>query len=91
VDENYIRLRANGCIYTGLSTPPVRGSFLLSAKRDAAAAERFLAKTLGASQAAGAAGDEPDRPLWLFFHGVTEYPEEFVLLGARTKRNRFAS
>ena len=41
-------LRANGCIYTGLSTPAVRRvDFLLSAKRDAAAAERFLAKALG--------------------------------------------
>src|SRR5271169_6242378 len=24
VDETYIRVRASGCIYTGLSTPPVR-------------------------------------------------------------------
>src|SRR5271166_3212035 len=41
-------LRASGSIYTGLSTPAVRRSdFLLLAKRDAAAAERFLAKALG--------------------------------------------
>jgi transposase-like protein len=26
VDETYIRLRASGCIYTGLWTPPVRRS-----------------------------------------------------------------
>ena len=26
VDQTYIRLRASGCIYTGLSTPPVRRS-----------------------------------------------------------------
>ena len=38
-------LRANGCIYTGLSTRPVRRS--TSEERDAAAAERFLAKALG--------------------------------------------
>ena len=38
-------LRASGCIYTGLSTPPVRR--LTSFSRDAAAAERFLAKALG--------------------------------------------
>jgi IS6 family transposase len=40
-------LRASGCIYTGLWTPLVRRiDFLLSAKRDDAAAERFLAKAL---------------------------------------------
>jgi transposase-like protein len=39
--------RASGCIYTGLSTPAgATIDFLLSAKRDAAAAERFLAKAL---------------------------------------------
>src|SRR5271165_5461992 len=40
-------LRANGSICTGLSTLPVRRSTSLSAKRDSAAAERFLAKALG--------------------------------------------
>jgi IS6 family transposase len=41
--------RANGCIYTGLSTPASGATidFLLSAKRDAAAAERLLGKALG--------------------------------------------
>jgi hypothetical protein len=42
-------LRASGCIYTGLWTPAVRRSTSPSvvAKRDVAAAERFLAKALG--------------------------------------------
>jgi IS6 family transposase len=40
--------RATGSIYTGLSTPAVRRSTsFCRAKRDAAAAERFLAKALG--------------------------------------------
>src|ERR1700758_4696212 len=39
--------RASGCIYTGLWTPGATIDFLLSAIRDAAAAERFLAKALG--------------------------------------------
>jgi IS6 family transposase len=39
--------RASGSIYTGLSTHPGNHRLLLSVKRDAAAAERFLAKALG--------------------------------------------
>src|SRR5271166_3758071 len=50
-------LRASGRIYTGLSTPAVRRSdFLLLAKRDAAAAERFLAKALGGENHPGPLG-----------------------------------
>ena len=42
-------LRASGCIYTGWAVDSTGATidFLLSAKRDAAAAERFLAKALG--------------------------------------------
>jgi transposase, IS6 family len=40
-------LRANGCIYTGLSTPPVgQSTSFFRLNGDAAAAERFLAKAL---------------------------------------------
>ena len=47
VDETYIRVKGKWVFYTELSTPPVRRSTSLSAKRNAAAAERFLAKALG--------------------------------------------
>jgi transposase, IS6 family len=40
MDETYGRVRANGCTWAAID-------FLLSAKRDAVAAKRFLAKALG--------------------------------------------
>jgi transposase, IS6 family len=48
VDETYVRVKASGCIlYRAVDSTGATIDFLLSAKRDAAAAERFLAKALG--------------------------------------------
>jgi len=60
VDENLCaRLKASGCTCTGLvDSSGATIDFLLSAKRDAAAAERFLAKALGGEKPFGAAGNQ---------------------------------
>ena len=48
VDETYIRVKGKWVyLYRALDSSGATIDFLLSAKRDAAAAERFLAKTLG--------------------------------------------
>jgi transposase, IS6 family len=48
VDETYIRVRGRWVnLYRAVDSTGVTVDFLLSAKRDAAAAERFLAKALG--------------------------------------------
>jgi IS6 family transposase len=47
VDETYIRVRGKWCyLYRAVDSSGATIDFLLSAKRDAAAAERFLAKAL---------------------------------------------
>ena len=46
VDETYIRVKAKGVyLYRSIDSSGGTIDFLLSAKRDAAAAERFLANT----------------------------------------------
>src|SRR6202051_2560249 len=48
VDETYIRVEGKwGCLYGAVDSSGATIDFLLSAQRDAAAAERFLAKALG--------------------------------------------
>src|SRR5260370_22287370 len=48
VDETYIRVKGKwGYLYRAVDSSGATIDFLLSAKRDAAAAERFLAKALG--------------------------------------------
>src|SRR3981081_1487554 len=48
VDETYIRIKGKwGYLYRAVDSSGATIDFLLSAKRDAAAAERFLAKALG--------------------------------------------
>jgi IS6 family transposase len=48
VDETYIRLKGKWVyLYRAVDSTGATIDFLLSAKRDAAAAERFLAKALG--------------------------------------------
>jgi transposase, IS6 family len=48
VDETYIRVKGKGVyLYRAVDSTGATIDFLLSAKRDAAAAERFLAKALG--------------------------------------------
>ena len=49
VDETYVRVRGKWVyLYRAVDSSGATIDFLLSAKRDAAAAERFLAKALGA-------------------------------------------
>jgi hypothetical protein len=47
VDETYVRVKGKWVYLSRPWTRPVRRSTSFSAKRDAAAAERFLTKTLG--------------------------------------------
>jgi DDE domain len=47
VDETYIRVKGKWDLYRAVDSTGATIDFLLSAKRDAAAAERFLAKALG--------------------------------------------
>ena len=50
VDETYIRVKGNWVyLYRAVDSTGATVDFLLSAKRDGAAAERFLAKALGAA------------------------------------------
>jgi len=48
VDETYVRVKGKWAyLYRAVDSTGATIDFLLSAKRDAAAAERFLAKALG--------------------------------------------
>jgi hypothetical protein len=62
VDETYIRVKGKWvylCRVVDSTSATI--DFLLSAKRDAAAAERFLGKALGGENPSGAAGNQHRR------------------------------
>jgi len=62
VDETYIRVKGKWVyLYRAVDYTGATIDFLLSAKRDAAAAERFLAKDLGRREPSGAAGHQHRR------------------------------
>ena len=62
VDETYIRVKGKWVyLYRAVDSTGATVDFLLSAKRDAAAAERFLAKGLGRREPCGAAGHQHRR------------------------------
>ena len=62
VDETYIRVKGKWVyLYRAVDSSGATIDFLLSAKRDAAAAERFLAKGLGRREPSGAAGNQHRR------------------------------
>jgi IS6 family transposase len=59
VDETYIRLKGKWVyLYLAVDSTGATIDFLLSAKRDAAAAERFLAKSVGRRESSGAEGHQ---------------------------------
>src|SRR5580704_16620341 len=59
VDETYIRVKGKWVyLYRAVDSSAATIDFLLSAKRDAAAAERFLAKAFGRREPSGAAGQQ---------------------------------
>ena len=62
VEETYIRVKGKWVYqYRAVDCTGATIDFLLSAKRDAAAAERFLAKDLGRREPSGAAGHQHRR------------------------------
>ena len=63
VDETYVRVNCKWCYPHGaVDSTGATLDFLLSAKQDAAAAKRFLAKALGGANSSLAAGDQHRRP-----------------------------
>jgi IS6 family transposase len=59
VDETYVRVKGKWVyLYRAVDSTGATIDFLLSAKRDAAAAERFLTKAFGRGEPSGAAGNQ---------------------------------
>ena len=59
VDETYVRVKGKWVyLYRAVDSTGATIDFLLSAKRDAAAAERFLTKSLGRGEPSRAAGNQ---------------------------------
>src|SRR5258708_5006867 len=63
MDETYVRVKGKWrYLYRAVDSTGATLDFLLSAKQDAAAAKRFLAKSAGRSEPSRASGDQHRRP-----------------------------